>query len=688
MTLHAEPKNKSQKKKKTPAPKRGLFTRAFFFCLKWGFVLAVWGAIFVLGIAAWYARELPEITRSPNTARKPSITVLANDGSVIARYGDIKGTNFTISELPPHLIEAVLATEDRRFYYHFGLDPVGLARAIVVNVTKKGVVQGGSTITQQLAKNLFLTQERTLKRKIQEALLALWLEKELTKDEILAAYLNRVYMGAGTYGVDAASQVYFKKSVRDITLREAAILAGLLKAPSKYSPRSNPTLADERAQVVMANMRAAGYLDEDDVPKSSGLPMPKRKPISNDSGQYFSDYVVEQLDDLIGLQERDVVVETTYDPDVQKGAADSLVTILRTQGLAKRATQGSVIVMRRDGAILAIVGGRDYTLSQFNRATHALRPPGSSFKPIVYLTALEYGYTPDSEVMDEPIPEGTYGDYLPTNFDDEYYGEIQLRTALAFSLNTIAVNLTAEMGVGSVIDTARRLGITADLVPNLSTALGANGVPQLEMTTAYAMIANGGVGITPYAIQSITDSSGLILYERPPIAEYPRLFAEHTIDDLRSMMQGVVNIGTGQGANLGAGIFAAGKTGTSQDYRDAWFSGFTDTYVATVWVGNDDNSSMKRVTGGSLPAQIWKGVMTAALNDPTPAPDELPVADTSLFGRLLDRVISSPDEPTGSPGTAYENDNGGGGLFWWRKTPAPTPTPSKDTHKTPGRYND
>jgi penicillin-binding protein 1A len=688
MTLRAEPKKKKQKKDTPPPKRRSFIARIFLFCLKWGFVLGVWAGIFILGVAAWYARELPAITRSPNIERKPSITVLANDGSVIARYGDIKGTSFTVADLPPHLIQAVLATEDRRFYYHFGLDPVGLARAVVVNVTKKGVVQGGSTITQQLAKNLFLTQERTLKRKIQEALLALWLEKELTKDEILSAYLNRVYMGAGTYGVDAASQVYFKKSVRDVNLREAAILAGLLKAPSKYSPRSNPTLANQRADVVMANMKDAGYLNDDEIPKSAALPMPKRKPVSSDSSQYFGDYVVEQLDDLIGSQSRDIIIETTFDPDIQTGAADALATALRADGAAKRVTQGSIVVMRRDGAVLAIVGGRDYTLSQFNRATHALRPPGSSFKPIVYLTALEYGYTPDTMVMDEPIPEGTFpNDYRPTNFNDEYYGEIPLRTALAFSLNTIAIQLIAEIGPYPVIDTARRLGITSDLVPNLSTALGSNGVPQIEMATAYAMIANGGVAVQPYAIHKIKDSTGIILYERPPIVDYPQLFSSRAIEDLRSMMQSVVNFGTGQGANLGAGIFAAGKTGTSQDYRDAWFSGFTDTYVATVWVGNDDNSSMKRVTGGSLPTQIWRNVMTTALNDPTPAPDDAPAADRSVFGSLLDRVLS-PTDHQGTPGTAYEKENNsGGGLFWWRKaSPEPTAEPYP---KIPGKkYNE
>lgn len=651
MPLRANKKPTRRKQDDAPPVARGFLARAFFFTLKWGFVAGIWTGLIVLGVAAWYARELPAITRSPQFERKPAITILGNDGNVVARYGDIKGDSLTIPELPSHLIHAVLATEDRRFYYHFGIDPIGLARAVMVNVTRKGVVQGGSTITQQLAKNLFLTQERTLKRKIQEALLALWLEKELTKDEILAAYLNRVYMGAGTYGVDAASQVYFKKSARDLSLRESAILAGLLKAPSRFSPRSNPLLANERADVVIANMKAAGYLTADEQKRATRTPLPRRKPIANDSAQYFGDWIVEQLDDLIGAQEKDIVIETTLDPEVQKGAAENLARVLAAEGEARKIAQGSVMVMQRDGAVIAMVGGRDYDSSQFNRATHALRPAGSSFKPVVYLAALEAGFTPDTIVIDEAITEGRY---RPANFDGQYYGEIPLSTALAFSLNTIAVRLMQTIGVDVVLDTARRMGVTADLEPNLSTALGSNGVPQIEMTTAYTTIANGGLAVTPYGITRITDSDDRVLYMHEEIRELPRLFSARSIADLTTMMQGVIDFGTGAGARLG--IPAAGKTGTSQDYRDAWFAGFAGRYIATVWVGNDDNSSMKRVTGGSVPATIWRGVMSAALNDPTPAPDHAPVADNSAFSDLLGRVLSFPDASQDSPG---------GGFFWW-----------------------
>ncbi len=644
------------------------FRHAFFFCLKWGIVTGLWGIIAVLCIAAWYARELPTITRSATFERKPAITVLANDGSVIARYGDIKGENLTVKDFPPDLVHAVLATEDRRFYYHFGVDPIGLFRAVVVNIARKGVVQGGSTITQQLAKNLFLTQERTLKRKIQEALLALWLEHELTKDEILAAYLNRVYLGAGAYGMDAASQVYFKKSARALTLRESAILAGLLKAPSKYSPRSNPQLAEERARVVINNMKAAGYLNEDEIRKISTLPTPRRKPLATESAQYYADWVTEQLDDLVGAQEDDLIIETTMDPDVQKAAAENIERVLQEQGEAKHMSQGSAIVMRRDGAVLALVGGRDYGSSEFNRATHALRSPGSSFKPIVYLTALEQGYTPETMVTDAPIEVGSY---RPTNFDGKYYGDIPLRGALAFSLNTVAIQLMQQTGVGSVINSARRLGITARLEPNLSTALGSNGTTQLEMTTAYTVFANGGLAITPYGITKISSKDGTVLYQRRH-AEFimPRVFSRQAVSDLTTMMQGVTEFGTGMGAKLSVPTY--GKTGTSQDYRDAWFDGFAGGYVASVWVGNDDNSSMKRVTGGSAPANIWRGMMTAALADPTPAPDIIPASDDAGFTSLMDRVLSIP---ASSPSDNSNNGNGSSGFTWFGEDPQQAPQP-------------
>lgn len=586
---------------------------------KWFFVLCLWGGIFLALVIAWYASELKEITQSPQFTRQTSITVLANDGSVIARYGELKGENISVKELPPHLIYAVLATEDRRFYHHFGIDPLGLIRATFVNITHKRLVQGGSTITQQLAKNLFLSHQKTYKRKIQEAILALWLEYELSKDDILSAYLNRVYMGSGAYGVDAAARIYFKKPAQNLTLEESAILAGLLKAPSRYSPLSNPKASKERANVVLKSMADAGFLTkelvEQNKTKTPDNPIPKRKPEDGNASRYFSDWIVEHIDELIGTPDSDITIETTLDPDVQKMAAETLVTALRKNGKEKHIEQGAALIMRPDGAVIAMVGGRNYKESQFNRVTQALRSPGSSFKPFVYLTALEQGWRDIDVIDDEPIKEGKY---RPENFANEYYGEVPLYFALSRSLNTAAIRLAKEVKIDNVIATARRLGILAKLEPDLSLALGSSGVPMIEMVTAYAVLASDGIAVRSYGVTRIKDKAGHVLYEYKPPAYPERLFAPYHIGMLVNMMARVVQEGTGKGAAL-PDYFTAGKTGTSQDYRDAWFIGFTDEYVGAVWVGNDDNSSMKRVTGGSIPARTWRDIIGQAYQDETPS---------------------------------------------------------------------
>jgi penicillin-binding protein 1A len=618
-------------------------------------VVGVWALIGLLGLVAWYATELPSLIEKPGFERKPAITVKDIEGNTIARYGELKGINIEVSELPQHMVYAVLAIEDRRFYQHFGLDPVGLGRAFIRNAIAGHVVQGGSTITQQLAKNLFLSRERTLKRKIQEALLALWLEAKLSKDQILSAYLNRVYLGSGTYGIEAASQTYFNKSARDITLRESAILAGLLKAPSRYSPLSNPKLSQERADTVLAAMEDAGYIKDRKAGKLVESPLlPTEKSSSGDSVRYYTDWVTSDLDKLIGTPSEDIVIETTLVPSIQKAAEEALERILSEEGATKNVSQGAVVVMARDGAILAMVGGRNYGESQFNRAVQAYRQPGSSFKPIVYLTALEHGYTPNTLVIDGPI---TTGRYRPTNFKNEYFGEVPLNIALAYSLNTISYQLAKEIGIGYVIGTARRLGIEAELSRDLSLSLGSSGIPMTQMVTAYATIANDGYAVTPYAVRKITDKDGMLIYQRAPksLQSGRSMFDPNVMQDLKGMMRGVVEFGTGQGAKFG--VPAAGKTGTSQDFRDAWFTGFTDDYVASVWVGNDDNSSMKRVTGGSIPARIWREVMIAAHNSgkgrdfltssfslSSSAPDGTSLGEPDDFSNLLERVLSAPAE--------------------------------------------
>lgn len=610
------------------------------FLLKWSFVLGLWATIFVAAIVAWYASELPEITERASFERETSITVLAADDSVIARYGDLMGQSVTVEDLPPHLIHAVLSIEDRRFYSHFGIDIFGFTRAMVVNIQKQRYAQGGSTITQQLAKNLFLSQERTIKRKIQEALLALWLEHELSKDEILSAYLNRVYLGSGAYGVDAAAERYFDKPVADLSIRESATLAGLLKAPSRYSPLQNPTLSRERTDVVLASMVDAGYLAEDKARHLfTPLPAPPESRPTGQTARYFSDWIVDGLDDLIGTPTEDLIIKTTYNPKVQKIAADALTDVIRTHGEEKKISQGGVIVMRPNGAVVAMVGGLDYGISQFNRITQARRQPGSSFKPFVYLAALEHGYFPNTLVVDEKITEGKY---RPKNFGHKYYGELTLENALWLSLNTIAIGLIRDVGAQQVANTARRMGIFSPLLATDSLALGTNEVSPLELASAYAVLANGGYATFPYAITKITNEDGKLYYQRPARRKSRRVVDEFYTQTLTNMMTGVLEHGTGRGAKLP--YPAAGKTGTSQDSRDAWFMGFTDQLVTGVWLGNDDNSPMKRVTGGAYPAQIWRTVM-AKNRGRYPAVNANNF-DVSGFEGLLGKLLNNDGRPS------------------------------------------
>ena len=629
-------KKKTSAKRKSPNKKKkkqnsSLFGRLF----KFAFLVGFWCTILVAGICAYYAAELPDITEKASFERKSSILVKAANGTIVGRYGDLVGDQVSTDTVPQHLINAVIATEDRRFYYHFGIDPIGLTRAMVVNAQKGRVAQGGSTITQQLAKNLFLSRERTIKRKVQEAMLAFWLEYELTKDEILAAYLNRVYLGGGTYGVDAASRLYFKKPVSDINLQEAATLAGLLKAPSTYSPLANPVKSRQRANVVINAMVDAGYLDKSEKNQiNTTIPKPTKKPTGN-AERYYSDWIVDQVNELIGTPDEDIIVETTMNIDIQRIAEDELATAIRKNGGEKNITQGAVVVMRPNGSVVALVGGKDYAVSQFNRATQAARQPGSSFKPFTYLTALEYGWRPDDTIIDEPITEGRY---RPKNFGHEYYGEISLQEALTLSLNTVAFQLIKDVSPAAVIDTARRLGITSELNEDLSLALGTNLLSPLELTGAYASIANGGVTVHPFGITKITSKDGTVYYERKINPKARRSVSPYAISMLHGMMQSVIQFGTGRGADFGEPQ-AAGKTGTSQDSRDAWFVGFTDRLVTAVWLGNDDNASMKRVTGGSFPTQIWKKVMAKSNHRYPPYRYEIPLFER--FENLLSHLGSS-----------------------------------------------
>ncbi len=574
----------------------------------WGFVLSIWGGIAATGVVVYYAAHLPPTSEWKVPARPPNVKIVATTGELLANRGDTGGEAVRLEQLPAYLPQAVIAIEDRRFEDHFGLDPIGLVRAFTVNFTSGNLVQGGSTLTQQLAKNLFLEPDRTLKRKVQEVVLALWLEAKYSKDEILEMYLNRVYLGAGAYGVDAAARRYFGKSARLVTLQEAAVLAGLLKAPSRYAPTRNPGLAYERSKVVLAAMRDAGFIDAATARKAMSEPAHVVSDRNTASANYVADWVMDLLPQFAGSIDSDIIVDTTIDPAMQQAAESALVGALNTHGRELGVSQGAVVIMDTAGAVRAMVGGRDYQKSQFNRATNARRQPGSAFKPFVYLAALESGMTPDTIRRDEPF---SLKGWRPQNYTKQYYGDVTLTDALAMSLNTVAARLAVETGPAKVVKVAQKLGIRSQLAANPSLALGTSEVTPLEITAAYVPFSNGGYGVVPHVIRRIRTVEGRTLYARQGDG------TGKVIDGLRlaqmnHMMAQTLVTGTGKKAMLADQRPAGGKTGTSQDFRDAWFIGYTGNLTATVWLGNDDNSPTKKATGGSLPAEIWKAAMDKA----------------------------------------------------------------------------
>jgi len=655
--MPAKKKKNTQKKTRTHGPKARKKKNIFWrFALKWFIVFGIWSGVIISIILAWYAKDLPSITKNATFDKRPAITVKAQNHKIAARYGELQGNSLSIADMPLHLIHAVLATEDRRFYSHFGIDPIGIARAMVTNLQKGYVSQGGSTITQQLAKNMFLNRERTLKRKIQEAMLALWLEHELNKDQILSAYLNRVYLGSGAYGVDAAAEIYYGTSAKDLNLKEAATLAGLLKAPSKYSPLNNPALAEKRTQTVLRSMVAAQYITQDQANGiTTNLEHPTQKPTKASATRYYTDWIVDGLDDLIGPPESDLIVTTTLDLTLQQHAENALIKALYNTPAKNKVTQGAILIMRPDGAVVAMVGGRNYNQSQFNRATQAKRSPGSSFKPFLYLTAFQQGWAPNDLILDAPI---TQGQYRPKNYHKKYYGKVTLDRALTLSMNTAAIRLMQKTGKDAVAKTARKLGIHTPMNRvNESMALGSVGVSMIEMTTAYASIANGGLKVLPYAITRIENPQGELYYQRRHNKAHQRIIASDHIDNLTQTMQNVIQHGTGRVAN--PGFPAAGKTGTSQDHRDAWFIGFSNDLIVAVWVGNDDNSPMKDVTGGSIPARIWRDVMIASKGHVAESLKQTHRENTSdtAFGTLLKTWISGKSHKGSSTPTGFLSRN-------------------------------
>jgi penicillin-binding protein 1A len=643
----ASRKAKSRRKKSAKRGWRSIALRTGY----WGVVAVLWIGIAGIGTLVWVGAHLPPLQSLEVPKRPPTIQIVDIAGKPLATRGDMGGAIIPLKELPPYLPKAFLAIEDRRFYAHVGVDPIGLLRASAANILHRGYSQGGSTITQQLAKNLFLTPERTLNRKLQEAALALWLERKFTKDQILELYLNRVYFGAGAYGIEAAAQRYFGKSARQVTLAESALLAGLVKSPSKLAPTHDFNAAQKRAQIVLAAMADAHFIRSADVKMAMSLPPRIVNQVAGGTANYVADFVRDALNELVGHIDTDVTVETTVDADLQSAAEKSLTEELAAKGAKFDAEQGALIAMMPDGAIRALVGGKNYAESQFNRAVAAKRQPGSAFKPFVYLTALERGLTPDTVRDDKPI---SVKGWRPENYTRQYFGPVTLTRALANSLNTVSVRLTLEFGPTAVTRTAYRLGISSKLEPNASIALGTSEVTPLELVSAYVPFANGGMAITPHIIERVRTSDGKVLYARHNEA-LGRIIEPVYVDMMNHMLRETVVSGTARKAEM-PGWGPAGKTGTSQDFRDAWFVGYTSHMIAGVWIGNDDSSPMHKATGSGLPVDIWsrfmkiahQGVPVAALPVSNFTPRPL-VARGDIHG-LAQAVSSNP--PPANPASA------------------------------------
>ena len=590
-----------------PAPPR----RGRFRLLRWAIIALVWGALATAVMLLWFARDLPRPEAALDAARRPSFTLQDRTGRVFATFGDLVGEPLRLGDLPRYLPAAAVAVEDRRFWQHPGIDPIGLARAVWANLTAGHVVQGGSTITQQVAKNLFLTNARTFRRKVQELLLTLWLEHTFSKREILEIWLNRVYLGSGAWGVDAAARMYFGVSARRVTLWQAAVLAGLPRAPSRLSPRVDPAAAAARARQVLAAMAETGAITVAEARTAMGqIAFAPPPPLA---AGWFADWAADQAQSL-APPNADAVARTTLDPRVQAVAQSRLAALLDGPGAAAGVTQGAVVVLdAASGAVRAMVGGRDYRQSPFNRAVLARRQPGSAFKPFTWLAALEKGVQPDDPVLDAPIRVGAWS---PADFERRYLGEITVEEALAQSINTSAVRLLLQAGGPRVVArVAARLGI-ADRLPNdASLALGTGEVGLLELSSSYAAFFNGGARVVPFAVEALGAGTGAGVGARGGTVETARGAPLPAIEpDLASMMArmltAVVTRGTGRAAAV-AGHEVAGKTGTTQDYRDAWFIGCIDGAIIGVWLGNDDNRPMRSVQGGGLPARLFHDIAVA-----------------------------------------------------------------------------
>jgi penicillin-binding protein 1A len=635
----------------SPAPPRRTRRTPLQALIYWTLVLGVWGLIFVAGFLAVFATGLPDTSKLYDVSRQPSITYLDRSGAVIAVRGSQFAPPANIDALPAYVPAAFVAIEDHQFYHHFGFNPWGMLTSEVFNLTHPGgALRGGSTITQQLARNLFLTPAQTYRRKAQELVLAVWLEMHFSKKQILALYLNRVNFGGGAYGIEAASQRYFNKPASGLTVGEAALLAATMKGPSRYNPAANGARAAKRATVVLNEMVKMGAITDAQRDEAFRQPVHVSATLADQRAQYFVDWLDTQVRAQGGEPTQDLIVETTLDLPIQAAAEQAVRT-----GVAAHANQGvgqgALVALDGEGRIRAYVGGAIYADSQFDRATAARRQAGSAFKPFVYLTAMEAGHTPSEQVVDEPL---TIGSWSPRNYTGRYLGAITLQTALAQSINTVAARLANEVGTKRVADTAHRLGISSKIQTDPSMALGAVEVSPLEMAQAYDAFANGGMRDHAYGIERIRTASGQVLYDHG--AERPtrqNVIANPALGYMIQMMRQVIASGTGGRAKIG-GYDLAGKTGTTSDYKDAWFIGFTGGFTAAVWVGKDDDTPMRKVTGGGAPAEIWRNFMVAAL--PRLAAQSIPggeapapVSDDAIGDVLQDGEAPAPSGDAEAP---------------------------------------
>jgi penicillin-binding protein 1A len=595
--------------------------------------------LLIAGLVWYFSLDLADLKRVPLDDRQPEITLEDRAGVTFASFGNRYGQYLSLDKISPWLPKAVIAVEDRRFHQHPGIDPIGIGRALVRNLQAGRVVQGGSTISQQLAKLVFLTPERSVVRKFKEALYTLWIEARFDKEEIIEIYLNRVYLGSGAYGVDAAARRYFAKAASDLSLAEAAMLAGLIRAPSRYAPTRDLELAQARAAVVLDSMAEVGSITPADARAAKAAPARPAAPRTRANNGYFADWVVAESRLYADAEQPSLAVRTTLDQELQRAAEGAVQAAFGDASGAAGAEQVALVAMSPDGRVRAMLGGRGYATSQFNRATQAERQPGSAFKLFVYLAALEAGLRPEDLISGAPIQVDGWS---PRNLDDRYPASISLLDSFAGSVNTADVRLGEEVGRHRVIRLAERLGITSPLHDEPSLALGSSEVRLIDLTAAYASVANGGYLVWPESIEAIAGTEGDVLYRRRPVDE--PVLEPGVVRAMTAMLEITLDRGTGRGASLRR--FVAGKTGTSSDNRDAWFVGFTDALVVGVWVGNDDGRPMPHVSGGGLPARIFREFILRAQGDlpfqPDPAPPkprEEPVIDA--IGDLVDEVVRS-----------------------------------------------